>query len=56
MTFFIHRIRHNVLITRFEKNGLDSNSLNLNARSNKANLNESRFKGFCQKRPYFILF
>ena len=55
MTIFIHRIRH-VLITRFEKNGLDSNSLNLNARSNKANLNESRFKDFCQKRLYFILF
>ena len=48
MTFFIHRIRH-VLITRFEKNGPDSKSLNLNVRSNKGNLNESRFKNFCQK-------
>ena len=55
MTFFIPRIRH-VLIIRFEKNGLDSKSLNLNVRSNKANLTESRFKDFCQKRVYFILF
>ena len=55
MTFFIHRVGH-VLITRFEKNGLDSKSLTLNVRSNKANLNESRFKDVCQKRLYFILF